>query len=152
MVEKKIFKSLNLSSVNFKIISFNDLQIQHFSLLLLPSACQSWSCQVPFPLLLQRLLKMKWIVPLNFEWSSSCSMTAKKIRGTLAFGSSIYARGKLPSPTSVLTRQTKIQNLFEQRYFKTLAAYQLLLSPIHFAVQSLLLCSSNQRQLKAKWR
>lgn len=148
-----MFKTLNLSSVNFKIISFNDLQIQCFSLLLLPSAYHSWFCQVFFPLLLQGLVKMKWIVSLNFEWSSGCSMTAKKIRGgTLAFGSSTYARGKLPSPTSALTRQTRVQNLFEQRYFKTLAAYQLLLSPIQFAVHSLLLCSSNQRKLKAKQR
>lgn len=77
-MENETFKSLNLSSVNFKIISFNDSQIQYFSLLLLPSAYHSWFCQVSFPLLLQGLVKMKWIVSLNFEWSSGCSMTAKR--------------------------------------------------------------------------
>lgn len=84
----------------------------------------------------------------DFEWRSDY----QTFRSTLALGSSLHTTGKLPAPTSVLIRQTRLENLFEQKYFKTLAEYQLLQRPIHFAVHSLLLCRSNQKKRKANQR
>lgn len=141
MLEGWRFKILN---VNAKRISLKGL---HLSSLSHPSGMAIFA---RFPLLSCCSVFQKWngLYLHDFQWRSDY----QKFRSTLALGSSVHATGKLPAPTSVLTRQTRVENLFEQKYFKTLAQYQLLQRPIHFAVHSLLLRRSNQRKLKANQR